>query len=265
MHLIRFADTDGATHWGKPVNGNHAIRLVGDPFRGVSLSDDVVPVVRRLEPVAPPNVFAIGRNYREHAQEMRAADVDAEPLIFLKATTSVVGPDDSIVLPRSAPDEVDFEGELAVVIGRDARDVSEAQALDYVFGYCCANDVSARDCQKRRDKQWARGKSFDTFCPLGPSLVTRDTLNVEWLQIRTTLNGSIMQDASTRDMIFPVPVLISYLSHQFTLLAGTVILTGTPAGVGFARSPQVFLRPGDQVTVEIEGIGALTNQVVASP
>ncbi|HVP11495.1 MAG TPA: fumarylacetoacetate hydrolase family protein [Phycisphaerae bacterium] len=221
-----------------------------------------MPVVRRLAPVDPPNIFAIGRNYREHAEEMKAAETEAEPLVFLKATTSVIGPDDSIVLPRSAPDEVDFEGELAVVIGRTARDVSEDRALDYVLGYCCANDVSARDCQKRRDKQWARGKSFDTFCPLGPAIVTGDSLAVGSLRVRTTLNGRIMQEASTADMIFPVPALVSYLSRQFTLLPGTVILTGTPGGVGAARSPQVFLRPGDEVTVEVEGIGALTNHVV---
>jgi 2-keto-4-pentenoate hydratase/2-oxohepta-3-ene-1,7-dioic acid hydratase in catechol pathway len=262
VQLIRFADADGAVGWGIPAEGHLATPLAGGLFGDMAVAAGSVRVARRLAPIDPPNIFAIGRNYREHADEMKATEADAEPLIFLKATTSIIGPDDCIVLPRSAPDEVDFEGELAVIIGAKARDVSEAQALEYVLGYCCANDVSARDCQKRRDKQWARGKSFDTFCPLGPGIITRGSLNAESLRIRTILNHRTMQEATTADMVFSVPFLVSYLSRQFTLLPGTVILTGTPGGVGFARSPQVFLRPGDEVTVEIEGIGALTNRVV---
>jgi 2-keto-4-pentenoate hydratase/2-oxohepta-3-ene-1,7-dioic acid hydratase in catechol pathway len=261
MRITRFATADGGIRWGQAVDGLYAIPLVGDLFGQFEFSGEPVRMVRRVAPVDPPNILAIGRNYREHAEEMRAAETEAEPLVFLKATTSVVGPDDAIVLPRPAPDEVDFEGELAVVIGKSAKGVGEAEAMQYVLGFCCANDVSARDCQKRRDKQWARGKSFDTFCPLGPSIVTRDSLQIESLQIRTILNDRIMQNARTADMIFSVPFLVSYLSHQFTLLPGTVVLTGTPAGVGFARTPQVFLKAGDEITVEIEGIGALTNRV----
>jgi 2-keto-4-pentenoate hydratase/2-oxohepta-3-ene-1,7-dioic acid hydratase in catechol pathway len=261
MRIMRFVTPDGGIRWGQALDGQYAIPMVGNIFGQFDFAGEPVRVVRRVAPVDPPNIFAIGRNYGEHAAEMKAADTEGEPLVFLKATTSVVGPEDSIILPAPAPDEVDFEGELAVVIGKQAKAVGETDALQYVLGYCCANDVSARDCQKRRDKQWARGKSFDTFCPLGPSIVTRDSLQIECLRIRTILNGLVMQDAGTEGMIFSVPFLVSYLSHQFTLLPGTVILTGTPAGVGFARTPQIFLKPGDEITVEIEGIGALTNRV----
>jgi len=212
----------------------------------------------------PSNIIAIGRNYREHAAEMKADDVPAEPLVFLKATSSVIGPEDDIVLPSSAPSEVDYEAELAVIIGRAARNVSERTALEYVFGYTCANDVTARDCQKRRDKQWARGKSFDTFCPLGPVIVTTDELDPMNCPIRMRLNGETMQDGNTADMIFPIAHLIHYLSHQFTLLPGTVILTGTPSGVGFAREPQVFLKPGDAIEVDIAPVGVLRQHVRAA-
>lgn len=264
MHLVRFLDSDGSSRWGEPVDAQHAIPLAGDIFGELRPTGKTVRVVRHLSPIDPPNILAIGRNYREHAAEMKAAQADREPLVFLKATTSVIGPGEAIILPTSAPDEVDFEAELAIVIGRKAKNVSENQALDCVLGYTCANDVSARDCQKVRDKQWARSKSFDTFCPLGPVIVTRDSLDPSSLPIRSILNGQVMQDSDTSEMIFSAEKLVSYLSQQFTLLPGTVILTGTPAGVGVARSPQVFLRPGDTITVEIEGIGALTNHVLAS-
>ncbi|MFH1418243.1 MAG: fumarylacetoacetate hydrolase family protein [Planctomycetota bacterium] len=268
MKLIRFVDSRGRVQWGECLDARRAMPLVGDLFGEYSLAGEPVDVVRRLAPIDPPNVFAVGRNYREHAAEMSAAetaaaDLPAEPLVFLKATTAVIGPDEPIALPRSAPDEVDFEAELAVVIGTAARDVAESRALDHIIGYTCANDVTARDCQKRRDKQWARAKSFDTFCPLGPVIVTRDELEPAALRIRSFLNGETMQDGNTADMLFSVPRLVSYLSHQFTLLPGTVILTGTPAGVGFARNPKVFLKPGDRISVEVEGIERLTNDVIA--
>ena len=149
------------------------------------------------------------------------------------------------------------------MIGRKARNVSEAEALRYALGYTCANDVSARDCQIRRDKQWARAKGFDTFCPLGPVLVTADSINPDDRPIRSLLNGKVMQNSNTSDMIFSTARLISFLSHQFTLLPGTVILTGTPEGVGVARRPPVYLRPGDTIVVQIDGIGELSNPVVA--
>ena len=216
--------------------------------------------VRLLAPVEPLNVIAIGLNYRGHARESGMTPPE-RPLVFLKATTAVCAPDDDIVLPAMAPDEVDYECELAIVMGKSAHNVSVDQALDYVLGYTCANDVSARDCQLRLDSQWARGKSFDTFAPLGPWIET--DLDPDRAPIRTRLNGRIMQDSNTSDLIFSCRELISYLSRCMTLLPGTVIMTGTPAGVGFARKPPVFLHPGDVVEIEIEGIGQLRNKVVA--
>lgn len=251
--------------WGELIDDRRARLLLADPFDDASAqpatSDETTTYERLLAPVDPPNVFAIGLNYADHAKEGGARKLPDEPLIFLKATTAVIGPDDPIPLPRSAPDEVDFEAELAVVIGRTARNVSEADALDHVLGFTCANDVSARDCQKRRDQQWARGKSFDGFCPLGSVIVTADSIDYRNMRVRSILNGVVMQDGTTADMIFPVPALVSYLSHQFTLRPGTVILTGTPAGVGFARTPPVFLRDGDRIEIEVEGIGRLSNPV----
>lgn len=214
--------------------------------------------VRLLAPVEPPNILCVGLNYRSHASESGHAEPD-HPVLFLKATTSLCGPDDDILLPASAPDEVDYEAELAVVIGKTARNVPKDRALDYVLGYTCANDVSARDCQLRLDTQWTRGKSFDTFCPLGPVIETG--LDPTDLRLLARVNGQVMQNGCTADMIFSVPELVSYCSHQMTLLPGTVLLTGTPDGVGFARRPPVFLRPGDVVEVEIAGIGTLKNQV----
>lgn len=194
---------------------------------------------------------------------MKAESTEPEPLIFLKATTSIIGPDDPIVLPQSAPDEVDFEAELGVIIGQMARNVPESAATDYVLGYTCANDVSARDCQKRRDRQWARGKSFDTFCPIGPVMVPRDAIDATHVGIRSILNGQVMQESNTAEMIFSIAKLVSYLSHQFTLRPGTLILTGTPDGVGAARTPPRFLKPGDEIAIEIDGIGRLSNRVVS--
>ncbi len=261
MRIVRFLDSDGSVQWGKRVDQESAQPIRGDLFGEHTNTQKPARIARQLAPAAPANIFAIGRNYREHVKEMKVGDAPGEPLIFMKATTSLIGPGDSIVLPHSAPSEVDFEAELAVIIGRAAKNVPEHEALSFVFGYTCANDVTARDCQKRRDKQWTRAKSFDTFCPLGPEIVTADELDPNGLQVRSILNGEVMQDGNTSAMIFPVATLISYLSHQFTLEPGTVLLTGTPSGVGFARDPQVFLKPGDEIIVEVEGIGRLINHV----
>ncbi len=260
MKLARFISGDGREYLGRLVSERVAKPLVGELFGEMTFAGERVQIRTLLPPVQPPNIFAIGRNYRGHVEET-GARLPERPLIFQKATTALVGEGAAIVLPASAPDEVDLEAELAIVIGRRARHVSEAAALDHVLGYTCANDVSARDCQ-RNDKQWSRAKSFDTFCPLGPWLVTTDDLDPDRCTIRSRLNGGVMQDANTSAMIFSCCQLISYLSHQFTLLPGTVILTGTPEGVGFARQPPVFLREGDRVEVEIEGIGTLSNPVV---
>ena len=204
-----------------------------------------------------------GLNYRKHAEE-GGADIPEHPVLFMKMPSTVQNPGDPILLPtRLKSDSVDYECELAVVIGRDCKNVSKADALDHVLGYTCANDVSARDWQKGGGGgQWCRGKTFDTFCPLGPALVTSDEIpNPNALAIKTILNGEVMQDWNTDDMIFDVPTLIEFLSGSTRLAAGTVILTGTPHGVGFARTPPVLLKDGDEVTIEIEGIGQLTNPV----
>ena len=184
-------------------------------------------------------------------------------MIFIKANSSVIGPEEMILLPHVGPDQVDYEAELAVIIGRKAKNISREEALEYVLGYTCANDVSARDWQiEKQKKQWSRGKSFDTFCPLGPCLVTRDEIpDPNRLAIRSILNGRVMQDSNTSDMIFDVQTLVSDLSQSLTLLSGTTILTGTPGGVGFTRKPPVFLKDGDRITIEIERIGSLSNRV----
>lgn len=262
MKVIRFKDAAGQTRLGELVGPSEAKLIEGDLFGACQVTDRTVEVGTLLAPVDPVNIIAIGLNYRRHAEEGGQALPDA-PLVFLKLTTAVIAHGEPIRLPADAPDEVDYEAELAVVIGKTARKVSEADALDYVLGYTCANDVSARDCQVRRDKQWARAKSFDTFCPLGPCLVIDRGMNPNALGIRARLNGETVQDSNTTDMIFSVPVLVSYLSHHFTLVPGTVILTGTPEGVGFARKPQRLLQSGDTIAIEIDGIGELVNPVVA--
>lgn len=211
-----------------------------------------------LAPITPPNIIAIGLNYRQHAVET-GAEIPERPVVFLKATNSLTNPNSDIILPQIAADEVDFEAELAVVISKKAKNIETVEVDDYILGYSCANDVSARDCQIKIDKQWARGKSFDTFCPLGPWIET--DLDPGDLKIKSILNGKVMQESKTSDMIFNVEQIISYLSHNMTLLPGTVILTGTPEGVGFAREDQIFLKEGDQIIIEIEGIGSLKNKV----
>ena len=259
MKLVRFL-VNAEISYGA-LEGRIIRRVAGDVFGKYALTDKEFNMddVILLPPVAPPNIIAIGLNYIDHAGES-GSKPPSRPIIFIKATTSVISHGDSIVLPLIAPDEVDFEAELCVVIGSTAKDISEAEALDYVLGYTCGNDVSARDCQRKLDTQWARAKSFDTFCPIGPYIETEipDPGN---LDICSRVNGAVMQKSNTRNMIFSVRHLISYCSRNMTLLPGTLIMTGTPEGVGFARNPPVFLRDGDTVEVEIEGIGVLKNNV----
>lgn len=215
--------------------------------------------VRLLPPVRPSKIVAIGRNYAEHAKEL-GNETPEEPLIFAKFPSALIGQGETIRWRTSTTGAVDYEGELAVVIGKPARDVAEKDALGYVFGYTIANDVSARDLQFEKDKQWTRAKSLDTFCPLGPWIVQRaDLPNVQALRLETLLNGETVQDGNTKDMIFNVAALIAYCSRNFTLLPGDLLLTGTPAGVGRSRTPPRYLGQGDVVTVRIEGIGELTN------
>jgi 2-keto-4-pentenoate hydratase/2-oxohepta-3-ene-1,7-dioic acid hydratase in catechol pathway len=220
---------------------------------------DESEITRYLPPVDPPNLLAIGLNYVEHSKETKQK-LPTEPLLFIKATTTVIGHGDNIVLPRIMPTGVDYEAELCAIIGRTAKNVSEDNALDYVFGYCCGNDVSGRKAQFN-DGQWARGKSFDTFAPLGPYVVTDYDPNCK--KVISRLNGQTMQDGTTSDMVFSVVKLVSYLSHNLTLLPGTVIMTGTPFGVGYTRTPPVELKAGDIAEIEVEGLGVLRNQVIA--
>jgi 2-keto-4-pentenoate hydratase/2-oxohepta-3-ene-1,7-dioic acid hydratase in catechol pathway len=257
MKLVRFLDDQGKDGVGLVEDG----AIVPLSPEGERI-DGVMPT-RLLSPIEPAQIIGIGLNYRQHAEETKA-EIPKHPIVFYKNLASVQDPGQPIRLPRHAhTDKVDFECELAVVIGKTCKHVRHEEALDYVLGYTCANDVSARDWQKDAGGgQWCRGKSFDTFCPLGPYLVTADEIpNPNALRIKTTLNGEVMQDWTTGDMIFDVPALIAYLSASMTLPAGTVILTGTPQGVGMARDPRVWLKHGDVVAVEIEGIGILENPV----
>jgi 2-keto-4-pentenoate hydratase/2-oxohepta-3-ene-1,7-dioic acid hydratase in catechol pathway len=230
-----------------------------DPLEKTGDTIDESEITNYLPPIDPPNLFAIGLNYVEHSKE--TSDIlPTAPLLFMKASTAIIAHGRDIVLPHTAPDHVDYEAELCVIIAKRARNVSESDALDYVFGYTCANDVSARDAQKS-DGQWVRAKSFDTFAPMGPYVVTG--LDPTALGVVSRLNGKVMQNGNTSDMIFPVACIVSYLSRCLTLLPGTAILTGTPSGVGFARTPPVYLRPGDVSEIEIERIGVLRNTVVS--
>ena len=210
-------------------------------------------------PIAVPSkIICIGLNYRDHAAESGMA-IPERPLIFSKWPNALIGPGDAIVLPTLS-DQVDYEAELGVVIGTRAAKVAVADALAHVKGYCCTNDVSARDVQLG-DGQWARGKSLDTFCPVGPLVPASQVPDPQQLRVRAILNGETMQDASTADMIFSVAEIISFISQGITLEPGDLILTGTPPGVGFARKPPIFLRDGDEITVEIDGLGSLSNPV----
>jgi 5-carboxymethyl-2-hydroxymuconate isomerase len=222
---------------------------------GIPLAD-----VRLLAPIPRPGkVIAIGLNYMDHCREQNVKVPD-RPIVFAKFTTAVVGPGDEIAWDPAVTDEVDYEVELCVVIGRMARRVTEADALGYVFGYTAANDVSARDLQFS-DKQWVRAKSLDTFCPLGPAIVSADEVpDPQALKLRAEVNGQVLQDSTTAEMIFGVRTLIATLSRAFTLEPGDVILTGTPDGVGVFRKPPIFLRDGDVVAVEVERIGRLENR-----
>lgn len=210
----------------------------------------------------PGKLICIGLNYRDHAAESKMA-IPEKPVVFSKFSTAVIGPGEPVVIPASSS-QVDYEAELGVVIGRRAKNVSIDRALDYVLGYTCFNDVSARDFQFA-DGQWQRGKSCDTFAPMGQTIVTTDEIpDPHKLSIKLLLNGKAMQDSNTDQLIFGVPRLIEFLSETITLEPGDVIATGTPSGVGFARKPPVFLRPGDVMQVQIEKVGDLGNPIVAA-
>lgn len=281
-------------HWGsKCLDITQAVSNGTLPFRQVSTLEDVLKIengLKNLEsalqqlgdsrgnvdpllflesdiileaPIRnPQKLIGIGLNYRDHAEEAKIA-IPKTPLLFGMYANAIVGPDAPIVIPP-ATNQVDYEAELAVVIGTRARRVSVEQALDYVAGYTIVNDVSARDLQFG-DKQWTRGKSIDTFAPMGPCMTTRSELGgAGELAIELRLNGQRLQKSNTRNLIFDVPALVSHISQTMTLEPGDVISTGTPSGVGFVRNPPIFLKPGDTVEIEIEGIGVLRNPVAGS-
>lgn len=242
----------GRETWGL-VEGDFIRVIEGSPFQYWRLTEEKIPLAGAslLPPCTPSKIVCVALNYRDHARELGMA-LPEEPLLFFKPPSAVIGPGQKIVYPRSSH-QVDYEGELAVIIKEKARYVAEAEAESRILGYTCGNDVTARDFQ-RKDGQWTRAKSFDTFCPLGPFLAVG--LNPSSLDIKVTVNGKIRQNSSTREMIFSVAQLVSYISTIMTLYPGDVIMTGTPFGVG-------PLQVGDLVSVEIEGIGVLTNEVVA--
>ncbi|MDX2081375.1 MAG: fumarylacetoacetate hydrolase family protein [Terrimicrobiaceae bacterium] len=265
MKIQRVLQMDGSVVYAERDGTGIWRRLDGGIGGGFFRTDEMVDVEKVLAPVEPPAVFCTGLNYRKHAEET-GARIPKFPVLFMKAPTAVQNPGDPIVLPvHLASHQVDYECELAIVIGKEAKNVSRERALEHVLGFCCANDVSARDWQKDfGGSQWCRGKTFDTFLPLGPAIVTPDEVgNPDALAIRTLLNGSVMQESNTSDMIFDVASLVEFFSGSTTLRSGTVILTGTPSGVGMARTPPVWLRPGDVVEIEIERVGSLVNPVVA--
>jgi 2-keto-4-pentenoate hydratase/2-oxohepta-3-ene-1,7-dioic acid hydratase in catechol pathway len=265
MKIIRYLDSHQQIHLGSLGENGAAERLAGDILGPLRPTGEPADIHKLLAPLVPAAILCIGLNYRQHAAEggMKIPEV---PILFVKGVNALQNPGDPIEIPTHlASSEVDYECELAVVIGRKCKNVRKEEALDYVLGYTCANDVSARDWQlKKGGGQWCRGKFFDTFAPLGPCLVTRDEIpNPNALKIRTILNGETVQDWNTNDMIFDVPTLIEFLSGSTTLLPGTVILTGTPQGVGMARKPPLYLKPGDNINIEIEKIGVLHNPVRA--
>jgi 2-keto-4-pentenoate hydratase/2-oxohepta-3-ene-1,7-dioic acid hydratase in catechol pathway len=255
VRIARFSYGEGVAFGvieGTP-DGEVIVPIAGHPFAPIERTEVAVPLeqVRLIAPVLPSKVVAIGRNYAAHAAEMDS-EVPELPLIFLKPSTAVIANGDPIQAPPSS-ERVDYEGELAVVISRLCRDVPEERAMDVVLGYTCANDVTARD-QQKTDGQWSRAKGYDTFCPLGPWIETE--LDISDLVIRTLLNGEVKQDGRTSQIMHKIPKLIAHITSCMTLLPGDVILTGTPEGVG-------PMQVGDEVSVEIEGIGTLTNPVAA--
>ncbi|MGH2490376.1 MAG: fumarylacetoacetate hydrolase family protein [Candidatus Limnocylindria bacterium] len=227
-----------------------------------------------LAPIPLPrrNVFCVGWNYAEHFQEganLRAAqgapgqqEIPEYPALFSKNPATVTGPDSDVLFPGPYSEQLDWEVELAVIVGRSGQDIDEARAMDHVFGYTCANDVSVRDVQRRHGGQWFKGKNFDTHLPMGPWIVTADELDPSALRVQTRVNGVTKQDSNTRFMVFKIPRLVSEFSAGCQLRSGDIMITGTPEGVGFARKPPEFLKVGDAVEVEIEGIGVLRNRVL---
>jgi 2-keto-4-pentenoate hydratase/2-oxohepta-3-ene-1,7-dioic acid hydratase in catechol pathway len=267
VKIVRYRDSTSNIGYAAMQANGGLLQVEGDIFGKFSTTRKSVHAEKLLAPILPSIIWCIGLNYRRHAQES-GSPIPEYPVLFAKGPSALLNPGDPIEIPKHLrSNEVDFEGELGVVIGRTCKNVDRAAALDYVLGYTCANDVSARDWQHQHGgTQWCRGKTFDTFAPIGPCLVTKEDIpDPNTLRLQTIVNGQSMQDWNTDDMIFSIPVLIEFLSGSTTLPAGTVIMTGTPHGIGAARKPPSWLRPGDEVTVEIEKIGRLTNPVINEP
>lgn len=267
MKLVRYVNEVGKVQFGCLHENERITVLAGDPFQEFSDTGITANVDQLLAPVQPRDIFCIGLNYRRHAEEGNLP-IPEYPVVFMKNSGSVQHPGQPILLPSHLKSEaVDYECELAVILKKECYNVTKAAAMEYVLGFTCANDVSARDWQSQYGGgQWCRGKTFATFCPLGPCILTVDEVQAPIaLDIQTTINGQIMQDCNTSDMIFDIPTIIEFLSGSTRLAPGTVILTGTPHGVGFAKKPPRFLQPGDEVCVTIERIGELTNPVLSEP
>ena len=263
MRIASVIDTEGGKRLvSEEADGSYVV-LKGNALEAYEKTGESVEVKQWLPPVEPRALLCIGLNYGAHAAES-GSDVPDYPVLFMKNPSAAVGHGDPIRIPAVCEDEVDYEAELAVVIGKPCRNAAREDALGYVAGYTAANDVSARIWQAvKGGGQWNRGKGFDTFAPLGPVMVTPDELtDPNSLPIKSILNGDVMQESNTADMVFDVPTLISFLSQDTTLLPGTVILTGTPEGIGWARKPKVLLHCGDEIAIEIGQIGRLVNPVV---
>jgi len=263
MRIIRYLDAADNVGYASEQADGSALAIEGDIYAEFKASKHKAQIRKRLAPIVPSILWCVGLNYKQHAKETNSK-IPEYPVLFAKSPSALQNPEDPIEIPtHMRSDQVDFECELAVVIGKAAKNVTRDRAFGYVLGYTCANDVSARDWQiARGGTQWCRGKTFDTFAPLGPCLVTKEEIpDPQTLRIQTILNGEVMQDWNTNDMIFDIPALIEFLSGSTTLLPGTVILTGTPHGVGLARNPPVWLKPGDTVSVVIDKIGTLSNPV----
>jgi 2-keto-4-pentenoate hydratase/2-oxohepta-3-ene-1,7-dioic acid hydratase in catechol pathway len=289
MKLACFS-RDGGPELGLVDEGAAALHPIGVPTRDmvelIETFDTLAPslkpqgeglplsAVRLLAPIPAPrrNIFCVGKNYREHAEEfagsgyeagaVKGAEIDAFPAVFTKPGSAVVGPGATVELHPHVTSAVDYEAELALVIGKAGRDIGPDRAYDHVWGYTIVNDVTARDRQ-RNHKQWFMGKALDTFCPMGPWITTADEVDPENLQVRCWVNGELRQDANTRDLLFDIPTLIATISAGLTLRPGDVIATGTPAGVGLGFDPPRFLKAGDEVTISITGLGTLTNRFEA--
>lgn len=265
MRIIRALDEAGQACWGSEAADGQALYWTGCPWEGGQPTERPLHISERLPPVDHPLMLGIALNYRQHAAETGKA-VPERPVFFVKLPQSLIAHGQTIRLPRHAGStQVDYEGELAVVLGRPARDVSATDAAHYIYGYTLANDVSARDWQYQwGGGQFNRAKSFDTFCPLGPGIVpARDLPDPARLRLQTWLNGELVQDSPVSDLVFSIPALIAFLSQDTTLPAGTVILTGTPAGVGHGQQPPRYLQGGDVVKIAVEGMGELVNRVQA--